>query len=393
MTKAYAFGMRARVLDSITDISAEQWNALGGGPASPPYPFLRHEFLDALERHGAAGPRTGWQPHHLLLEDTAGHVLAATPLYLKSHSYGEFVFDFSWAEASQRLGRDYYPKLLNAVPFNPVTGPRLLARDIEARMQLAQAVRRQAETLGLSSAHALFLNEADRCAYAHAGFLLRKDCHYQWFNPGYRDFEDYLEGLAGRRRKEIRRERRKVAEAGIRFEVLAGSEVPEALWPTIYRCYASTYQLRGQPPYLSLECLKAIGARLGTEVRIFTAYRGDALIAIAYMLESGDTLYGRHWGCLEEHPGLHFEACYYQGIEHCIRQRLARFDAGAQGEHKLHRGFTPVATWSAHWLADTRLRAAVTAYVRRETVAIDEYIDGVTRKYAPLAGEQHRAVI
>ncbi|HXG29292.1 MAG TPA: GNAT family N-acetyltransferase [Nevskiales bacterium] len=368
--------MRARVLNGISDIPDRVWNTL----VSRDYPFLRHEFLLALERHGAATARTGWQPHHLLLEDEAG-LQAAAPLYLKSHSYGEFVFDFSWAEASQRLGRAYYPKLLNAVPFNPVTGPRLLARTPSARAALAQAVRKQAETLGLSSAHALFLDANDRAAYTEAGFLLRKDCHYQWFNPGYRDFEDYLDALPGRRRKEIRRERRKVAETGIRFEVLTGAEVPESLWPAIYRCYANTYRLRGQPPYLSLECLKAIGIQLGREVRMFLAWRGNTLIAAAYMLEAGDTLYGRHWGCVEDIPGLHFETCYYRGIEHCIGRRLARFDAGAQGEHKLHRGFAPVATWSAHWLAEARLRAAVADFLRRETAAVDAYIRQVAGKY------------
>jgi uncharacterized protein len=368
--------MRTRVLSAISDIPDRAWNALG----SRDYPFLRHEFLHALEQHGAATARSGWQPRHLLLEDSTG-LQAAAPLYLKSHSYGEFVFDFSWAEASQRLGRDYYPKLLNAVPFNPVTGPRLLARTPAARTALAQAVRSQAESLGLSSAHALFLGADDRTAYTEAGFLLRMDCHYQWFNPGYRDFEDYLDALPGRRRKEIRRERRKVAEAGVRFEIMAGAAVPEPLWPAIYRCYANTYRLRGQPPYLSLECLKAIGRSLGREVRMFLAWREDALIAAAYMIEAGDSLYGRHWGCLEAAPGLHFETCYYQGIEYCIARRLARFDAGAQGEHKLHRGFAPVATWSAHWLADARLRAAVADFLRRERTAVAEYIRQTAEKY------------
>ncbi len=381
--------MRTRVLNSIADISAEQWNALGDSR----YPFLRHEFLDALEAHGSASAKTGWQPHHLIIEDDTGQLQAAAPLYLKSHSYGEFVFDFSWADASQRLGRAYYPKLLNAVPFNPVTGPRLLTHTPEARALLAQAIRQQAETLGLSSAHALFLNDTDRSAYANAGFLLRKDCHYQWLNPGFRDFDDFLDSLDGRRRKEIRRERRKVAEAGIEFEILDGAKVPDTMWPTIYNCYASTYHLRGQPPYLSPDCLKAIATRLGREVQMFLARRGGEVIATAYMLRSGDTLYGRHWGCIEEHDGLHFELCYYQGIEHCITRKLARFDAGAQGEHKLRRGFVPVATWSAHWLADARLRAAVAAYLKREITAIDEYISQLQDKYVTTSAEHQRAVV
>lgn len=373
----YHLRMRARVLQSIADVPANEWNVLGVAD----YPFLRHEFLAALEQHDAATANTGWQPQHLLLNDDSGTPLAAAPLYLKSHSYGEFVFDFAWADASHRLGRAYYPKLLNAVPFNPVTGPRLLADSAATRAALAEAVRALAESRALSSAHALFLNEDDRRAYADAGFLLRKDCHYQWFNPGFRDFEDYLDSLGGRRRKEIRRERRKVAAAGVRFTLLEGPEVPDGLWPAIYRCYASTYQIRGQPPYLTQACLQAIGAQPGNGVRMVLAWREDRLIAAAYMLEAGDTLYGRHWGCIEEHPGLHFETCYYQGIDYCIRQGLHRFDAGAQGEHKLHRGFAPVGTWSAHWLVDARLRAAVAAYLERETAAIDEYIRQTEEKY------------
>jgi uncharacterized protein len=362
--------MRTRILDSLASLPAGQWNALLEGA----YPFLRHEFLFALEQHGSASAETGWQAHHLLLENDVGEPVAAAPLYLKSHSYGEFVFDFSWADASHRLGRAYYPKLVNAIPFTPVTGPRLLAPEPGTRVVLAQAVRKQAESLGLSSAHALFLDDQDRVAYREAGFLLRKDCHYQWFNPGYRDFDDFLDRLDGRRRKEIRRERRKVANAGIHIEIKSGREISEYIWPTIYDCYSRTYLLRGQPPYLSFDCLRAISTQLGKEVLFFLAYRDSQMIAAAYMIEAGNCLYGRHWGCLEEHDGLHFELCYYQGISHCITRQLARFDAGAQGEHKLRRGFEPVGTWSAHWLAEPRLRDAVADYLRRETMAIDDYI-------------------
>jgi hypothetical protein len=367
--------MRHRVIDSISRVDSTQWNSLSLGD----YPFLRHEFLQALEQHGSATAATGWRPHHLIFEDKDGRLMAAAPLYLKSHSYGEFVFDFAWAEASHRIGHQYYPKLLNAVPFNPVTGPRLLASNDGSRAALATSVRREAETLGISSAHALFLNDADRAAYVDAGFLLRKDCHFHWLNPGYRDFDDYLDGLPARRRKEIRRERRKVSEAGISFDIVRGNEITDELWPTVYACYARTYQLRGQPPYLSQSCLRAISARL-PEVLFFIARRNGKIIAIAYTLASGDTLYGRHWGCIEEHPCLHFEACYYQGIEHCIAHQIARFDAGAQGEHKLQRGFEPVATWSAHWLAEPRLRKAIANYLDRETAAIDDYIEMAVEK-------------
>ncbi len=371
--------MRSRTLDSLSGVSPAQWNTLLGVD----YPFLRHEFLAAMEQYGCASPETGWQARHMVLEDDSGVLQAVAPVYLKSHSYGEFVFDFTWADASQRLGRAYYPKLVNAVPFNPVTGPRLLAHSCEMRVELARTIRQYAEETGLSSAHALFLNEADQQAYAQAGYLKRMDCHYQWFNDGFTDFDDFLATLDSKRRKEIRRERRQAHDTGLRYEVLSGADIPDELWPRLYQCYARTYHLRGQPPYLSIECLKAIARQLGQYVRMFIARRDDSVIAMAYMMAAGETLYGRHWGCLEEHDGLHFELCYYQGIEYCIREKLSRFDAGAQGEHKLRRGFEPVATWSAHWLSDARLRNAVSAYLTRETEAIQEYIQNLRAKYKP----------
>lgn len=369
--------MPSRILDSISDISPKRWNAL----LDADYPFVRHEFLQALEYHDCATPETGWQAHHLVLEDDQGGLKGVAPLYLKSHSYGEFVFDFTWADASHRLGRAYYPKLVNAVPFNPVTGQRLLAKSAGTRVDLAKAVRQHAESLGLSSIHALFLNDADRQAYSRAGYLPRKDCHYQWLNQDFTDFDDFLATLDSKRRKEIRRERRQARNTGLQCDVMTGTDIPDSLWPSLYQCYSRTYHLRGQAPYLSLACLKAIATRLGQYVRMFVARRDDEVIAMAYMLAAGDTLYGRHWGCLEDHDGLHFELCYYQGIEYCIREGLSRFDAGAQGEHKLRRGFVPMATWSAHWLSDSRLHNAVSAYLVRETEAIDGYIQQLRARY------------
>ena len=358
----------ARFVNRIEDIPGAAWNAL----IPDPYPFVRHEFLAALERHGCVTESTGWEPHHLLIESNDS-LQAAAPLYLKMHSYGEFVFDWSWAEASRRLGRPYYPKLLCAIPFNPVTGLRLLAPALEQRAALANTIREEAQRLGLSSAHALFLQGEDVQAFADAGFLLRRDCHYEWLNRDYVSFDDFLATLSSERRKKIRRERRRVTEAGLVTEVLAGREMSEALWHDVYRFYANTYEERGQAPYLSLPCLLDWGEKLGDALRVFLVRDGPEPVAAAICFVAGDTLYGRHWGCAEHYHSLHFETCYYQGIEYCIRQRLRRFDAGAQGEHKLHRGFEPVITRSAHWLADAPLRRAVESFLQREGLLVEAY--------------------
>jgi predicted N-acyltransferase len=330
------------------------------------YPFTRHAFLAALETHGCATPETGWTGCHAILEDQTGALHGAAPLYLKDHSYGEFVFDFSWAEACGRLGRRYYPKLLCAVPFTPATGPRLGMADASARATLAAALPKLARDARLSSFHALFLLEEDGAALDRAGCLERTDVQFHWHNRDYTDFAQFLAGMSSAKRKKILRERRRVAEAGIRFEVRPGEALSEAEWVRVFALYSNTYEERGQQPYLSQDFFLDYGRAAGSPVRLILAYEGQSMVATAITVVGGDTLYGRHWGAADRYHSLHFETCYYQGIDYCIAAGIRTFDAGAQGEHKLARGFEPVQTRSAHWLADERLREAVAAALRRE---------------------------
>ena len=366
--------MRVRHLERASALPAAVWN----GFFPDDYPFTRHAFLDALETHGCASAETGWTPCHAVLEDEDGSVAGVAPLYLKAHSYGEFVFDFSWAEASQSIGQRYYPKLLNAVPFTPATGPRLGARDAEARQALAAALPQLARGNRLSSLHALFLQEQDLAALDAAGCLERNDVQFHWRNRGYADFAGFVARLSSDKRKKLLRERRRVAEAGLRFEVRAGDELDTAAWERVYTLYSNTYEERGQAPYLSLEFFLDYGQAAGTPVRLILAYDGARLAAVAITVQGGDTLYGRHWGAEQRYHSLHFETCYYQGIEWCIRQGLQCFDAGAQGEHKLARGFEPVRTRSAHWLAEPRLHKAVAASLRRERAWVDQRGDALS---------------
>ena len=315
------------------------------------------------------GRRSGWEPCHLVLEDDAG-LAAAMPLYRKQHSYGEFVFDFAWADASHRLGVPYYPKLLCAIPFTPVTGPRLAARAPADRQALLAHLARLIGTDASSSAHALFLDETDAGAAAAGGWLERNDVRFHWHGRGDASFDDFLARLSHDKRKKIRRERRRVAEAGVRFEWRAGEELSEAQWDEVYALYGNTYEERGQAPYLTPAFFLDHGRRPGSPWRLILARENERLIAVALTALGGDTLYGRHWGCAERYDGLHFETCYYQGIELCLAQRLAHFDAGAQGAHKLARGFEPVVTRSAHRLADARLAQAVGTFLERERAAV-----------------------
>lgn len=362
--------MQTRLISNIRDVEPQAWDAL----SDPGYPFTRHAFLDALESSGCVSEAEGWQPAHLLLEED-GKLLGAAPLYLKYHSRGEFVFDWAWADAYQRLGLTYYPKLLNAIPFTPSTGPRLLGGSQDIKSSLAHALREHAGGLGLSSAHALFLPDEDSTLLNSQEFLLRHDCQYHWHNPGYADFDAFLGALSASKRKKIRRERRRVQEAGIHMERYLGPEISGSLWETIYAFYADTYHLRGQLPYLNLDFWLELAQRMGDRIVVFLARHHGRPVAAALTLQGGDTLYGRHWGCAEDYHSLHFEACYYQGIDYCIEQRLARFDAGAQGSHKLTRGFMPVQTRSAHWVADPRLRTAISDFLDQERRLVSEYIE------------------
>ena len=348
----------------MAEISAAAWDAL----FDPGYPFTRHAYLAALENTGCVTAERGWTPCHLIAEDDAGALAAAAPLYLKAHSWGEFVFDFSWAEAAERTGLAYYPKLLTAVPFTPATGPRLGARDAITRQALLKALTQLPQHSGLSSWHGLFMPEAETITTGAHAPLQRDDVQFQWRNAagGYLDFTAFLASLDGSKRRKIQQERRKVAALGWQFETLPGDAFSESDWAQLYALYANTYEERGQPPYLTLAFFHDYAMRPGTPVRVTVAREGARFMAMALLIQGGDTLYGRHWGAAGFHDGLHFETCYYQGIEYCIRNQLSRYDAGAQGEHKLARGFDPVMTHSLHHFSEPRFADAVARHLAQE---------------------------
>lgn len=359
-------------------LDAAAWNALAGD-----YPFLQHEFLTALEETGCVSAALGWTPRHLLIGPPV-QPLALAPLYEKTHSWGEFVFDFAWARAWESRGLDYYPKLLLAVPFTPATGPRVLCAPAgdggdAARNAALAAIVADASARGRSSAHALFIDEPLRAAAGEAGWLLRRDCHFQWHNRGYRDFEDFLATFSADKRKKVRRERRRIAEQGIRFQWYTGAQLDAATIARVHELHAATFLRHGHPPYLNAAFFRRVAAALDESFIAVLALREDECVATAVYLRSRDTLYGRYWGADGDYHSLHFEACYYQGIDYCIRNGLAHFEPGTQGEHKLARGFEPAFTWSAHWLADRALRAAVARYLEREAAAVTEYADAAAR--------------
>jgi hypothetical protein len=357
----------------IGAVPAVAWDALTGARE----PLLRHAFLAALEDSGSVGAGTGWEPQHLLLHE-GGRLLAAMPCYRKRHSYGEYVFDWSWADAYARHGLDYYPKLLTAVPFTPATGTRLLrSPDVPlARVLpvLLESIREKLRAEGMSSWHLLFPETGLAEAGAEQQLLLRTGVQYHWLNRDYTCFDDFLARLASRKRKQLRRERRLVAEQGLRIERLRGSAIDAALWDRFHCFYQMTYARRsGHGGYLSREFFHRLGAALPDNVLLVIAWRGEEAVAGALNVVGEDTLYGRYWGCTEEYAQLHFELCYYQGIEFCIEQGLARFDAGAQGEHKLARGFEPVFTRSLHHIEHPGFREAIAAFLQREQAAMRRY--------------------
>jgi predicted N-acyltransferase len=369
--------MHARFLSSIDAVPAQAWNALDLGDN----PFVRHEFLRALEVEACVGPDAGWLPHHLVLESKDGRLCAAMPLYRKSHSWGEFVFDWSWAKAYAQARLPYYPKLVSMAPFTPATGPRLLvAKEPEApdlRRKLAEALIARAREEKLSSAHVLFVNDPDREALSSREWLWRKDCQFHWLNRDYADFESFLATFRAEKRKKALRERRRIREAGIEFRTLRGEELDAALWDVVFGFSAATFAQRGHEHYLSVGFFRSISASLPGAVMIKLAEFRGRPIAAAIFFRGGDTLYGRYWGAAAEFHSLHFETCYYQGIEYCIEQGLARFEPGTQGEHKVPRGFEPISTWSAHWIADPRFRRAIDEYLDQERAAVDQYIGDV----------------
>jgi uncharacterized protein len=364
--------MRGAVSKSIDELDRDQWNALSGCEV----PFLRHEFLAALEHTGCVGSASGWVPSHVTLSDERG-LAAAAPAYVKSHSYGEFVFDFSWAQAYMRFGRRYYPKLTIAVPFTPATGSRLLVRPDLDRAQTARrliaAIEARAREVSLSSMHALFIEDGDRAVFEREGWLARRDCQFHWTNHGYTSFDAYLESFTAEKRKKARRERRRVAEAGIVFETLLGSEVQPRLMDRIYDFHRDTFLRHGHEPYLTRAFFGEIARTLGESLMVKVALHRGHPVAAAIFFWCQEALYGRYWGAEADHHSLHFEACYHQGIEFCIERGIKRFEPGTQGEHKVSRGFEPTLTWSAHAITDPRFRDAIRDYLEREGAAIDAY--------------------
>jgi predicted N-acyltransferase len=365
-----------RLVDDLATVASGDWNSLAAASGSGQVqPFLRHEFLHAMEASGCVGAGTGWLPRHLLLEDARGRLRAAVPLYLKSHSYGEYVFDWAWADAYQRHGRRYYPKLLSAVPFTPVTGPRLLAADDRAREAAARALMRLAAESGLSSLHVLFPTESEAALLEARGAMQRRGVQFHWRNEGWADFEAFLAALSQPKRKKIRAERRKVASAGLAIERLAGEAIAPADWAFFARCYENTYVEHGSTPYLNLAFFERIGALLPGNLVLVVARDGARPIACSLLVVDDERVYGRYWGALEQVPCLHFELCYYQAIELAIERRLAVIEGGAQGEHKMARGFEPVETRSAHWLAEPAFADAVERFLEREGGMVGAWLD------------------
>ena len=357
-------------LDRLADCPAAQWDALV--PAQQP--FLSYAFLSALEDSGSLGPGSGWRPQHLTWQEN-GKILAAIPGYRKRHSYGEYVFDQGWADACQRSGIAYYPKWLGAVPFSPVTGARLLG-DEPAAVSLLQALPDYLQENGLTGAHINFTDErANRLIGAEPVWQHRQGLQYHWQNRGYRDFQDYLNALTSRKRKQFRKEREQVAAQGIDFVWLEGAQVTEAQWDFVYACYSNTYHIRGQSPYLTRAFFSLLAERMPEAIRVVFAQQNSRDVAMAFSLISGDTFYGRYWGCLAEFDRLHFETCFYQGMEYAIASGLKRFDAGAQGEHKLLRGFEPVITDSWHYLRHPGLRDAVEDFLVEERAGVQRWAD------------------
>jgi uncharacterized protein len=357
---------------SIQDLSARDWNALGAGGN----PFTRHEFLAALERTHCVGRSSGWEPRYLTLHDAHG-LAGAAAAFVKTHSFGEFVFDFAWARGYERLGRRYYPKLTLAAPFTPATGPRLLVRaDLDratVATRLLAELENHATSHGLSGVHALFLDEAARAACAGRGWLLRRDCQFHWTNRGYGSFEEYLGTFTAEKRKKARRERRRVEEAGVHFETRFGCELDEALLDRIYELHRDTFLRHGHEPYLRRAFFSEVARVLPDALMVKLAVHGRTVVAAAIFFCCEEALFGRYWGAAADYHSLHFETCYHQGIEFCIERGIARFEPGTQGEHKVSRGFEPAITWSAHYIADADFRAAIGEYLAREGAAVEAY--------------------
>ncbi len=368
--------MQVTVHDGIADIGRDEWNKVAGDE----YPFLRHEFLLAAEETGCVSERSGWLPCHLSLRHDDGSLRAALPLYEKHHSWGEFVFDWAWANAYEQAGFNYYPKLVSAIPFTPAPSKRLLlanSEDEEAAGTLVRGAIALARERECSSVHFLFPAEDEITRYTDVGLKLRKDCQFHWHNRGYTNFDDFLATFSSKKRKKARRDRRHVAEAGIRFRRLTGAELTSDSWQLVYPLISRTFMRRGSMPYYDLDFFDQISKSLADQLLVVIADDSDGPVAAAVFFIGKDVLYGRYWGSVGHYNALHFETCYYQGIDFCIEKGIGKFEPGTQGEHKISRGFVPVTTYSAHWLAQPAFFDAIGQYVAQEARHIDRYMRAV----------------
>jgi predicted N-acyltransferase len=364
--------MHVKQITSLSHVDAREWNRLAGVT----YPFLRHEFLSALEHSGAACEKTGWLPAHLLVLEE-NELLAAMPLYLKQHSWGEYVFDQQWAQAFKQQGIDYYPKWLTAIPFTPCQGLRVVIKEgVETLVVitlLLSHIQQLSEQQGISSWHCLFPAGQQLEQLRTLGLSIREGVQFQWFNRGYPDFDGFLQTLSASKRKMIKRERRRVAEQGVHMLRILGTDVSAGQWQVFFEFYAMTYLKRGAPPYLNLAFFQQLAATMGEQLLLVLALKNNKPVAAALSFIGDDSLYGRYWGCFEDYHSLHFETCYYQGLDYCIERGLQRFDSGAQGEHKIARGFEPVSTYSVHWIKDIRFAKAIAQFLSREQKIVQAY--------------------
>lgn len=370
----------AKLLQSILEISAHSWNQLAGEH----YPFLRHEFLSALELSGCTTAKTGWQPIHLCIYQE-NEVVAIAPMFQKTNSAGEYVFDWDWANAYSQHRLAYYPKLLTAIPFSPCYGPRIMSRIPlpEVLPFIIQEIKALCREYGFSGWHALFNDTQNTQLLAEQKLLTRQGLQYHWFNHDYKSFEDFLSHFTSRKRKNINRERRTVKEQEVTVRTVEGAEISAALLEEFYYCYQLTYLKRGSQGYLNINFFKKILESLSKYIVLFVASHGGKTVACAWCFKNTDpvnsVLYGRYWGCLDNFDSLHFETCYYQGLEYCIEHQIQRFDPGAQGEHKIQRGFTPIATFSSHYIADVQFNEAIEDFLVRETAAIEQHGQQLTK--------------
>ncbi len=367
-----AVSLKVEILENLSSISKEDWNKLGASP----YPFLKHEFLSALEKNNCLGSKWGWIPRHIVIFDSNKKLIAATPLYLKYNSYGEFVFDWSWAEAYERNGLIYYPKLVSASPYTPATAPKLLINKncTNCKQLLIDAAKKIALENNCSSIHWLFTTDDQMSDFSEKGFMRRTGCQFHWNNNNYKNFDDFLSTFSSSKRKQINRERRRVKEAGIKFQILNGEMAVDEDWVNFHNLYESTFEKKGGMPTLTLDFFQSIASKMPKEVLLVKALYGKKVVAAAFNLVGDETLYGRHWGCSEEFHSLHFEACYYQGLQFCIDNGLKKFEPGAQGEHKISRGFLPTPTWSYHWMQNDFFQRNIKQYLKDEHEGMIDYM-------------------